>query len=160
MYRVRRWVVRHSRAFEILYGGLESMLIRLDPLWRRLGHERLEVPFSRVEKVAKGLLFDCRMCGQCTLGATGMSCPMNCPKQLRNGPCGGVRGDGRCEVKPEMVCVWVDAWTGSQAMKGESDIQVLQDPVDFRLAGSSSWLRVVREASRGTGGDGRRDRPR
>nr|WP_245947992.1 methylenetetrahydrofolate reductase C-terminal domain-containing protein [Halomonas montanilacus] len=29
------------------------------------------------------------MCGQCILSSTGMSCPMNCPKSLRNGPCGG-----------------------------------------------------------------------
>ena len=49
------------------------------------------------------------MCGQCVLHSTGMTCPMNCPKTLRNGPCGGVRPDGHCEVKPEMRCVWVKA---------------------------------------------------
>ena len=32
----------------------------------------------------------CRMCGQCALPVTGYACPMTCPKQLRNGPCGGV----------------------------------------------------------------------
>jgi hypothetical protein len=36
-----------------------------------------------------------------------MSCPMNCPKSIRNGPCGGVRLNGHCEIKPEMRCVWV-----------------------------------------------------
>ena len=54
----------------------------------------------RSSAAVKGLLFDCRMCGQCVLSSTGMSCPMNCPKSLRNGPCGGVRADGNCEVKP------------------------------------------------------------
>ena len=61
-------------------------------------------------------MFDCRMCGQCMLSSTGMSCPMNCPKQLRNGPCGGVRANGNCEVEPDMPCVWVKAWEGSQNM--------------------------------------------
>ena len=28
---------------------------------------------------------------------------MNCPKTLRNGPCGGVRQNGGCEIKPENV---------------------------------------------------------
>ena len=57
------------------------------------------------ERLIKGFLFDCRMCGQCVLSSTGMSCPMNCPKNLRNGPCGGVRDGGFCEVKPQMRCV-------------------------------------------------------
>ena len=56
--------------------------------------------WRRSSKPSRALLFDCRMCGQCVLSSTGMSCPMNCPKTLRNGPCGGVRADGNCEVKP------------------------------------------------------------
>ncbi len=43
-------------------------------------------PSAGIERAVKGLLFDCRMCGQCVLSSTGMSCPMNCPKTLRNGP--------------------------------------------------------------------------
>jgi methylenetetrahydrofolate reductase (NADPH) len=54
------------------------------------------------------------MCGQCVLHSTGMTCPMNCPKTLRNGPCGGVREDGHCEVKPEMRCVWLKAYERSR----------------------------------------------
>lgn len=73
-----------------------------------------------------------------------MSCPMNCPKTIRNGPCGGVRDNGMCEVKPDMRCVWVEAVAGSQRMK-KTDIKEIQVPVDNILKGSSSWLRVVRE---------------
>jgi hypothetical protein len=71
---------------------------------------------------------------------------MNCPKTLRNGPCGGVRPGGFCEVKPWMRCVWVEAWDGASRMKrGLDRIQVVQPPVDRTLEGSSSWLRVARE---------------
>jgi hypothetical protein len=62
-----------------------------------------------LEDVVKKPVWDCRMCGQCVLHSTGMTCPMTCPKTLRNGPCGGVREDGHCEVKPEMRCIWVKA---------------------------------------------------
>ncbi len=74
--------------------------MRMHGLFRALGYERIERPVAAVEKAVKGVLFDCRMCGQCVLSSTGMSCPMNCPKTLRNGPCGGVRDNGNCEVKP------------------------------------------------------------
>ena len=51
----------------------------------------------------KEAIWDCRMCGQCILHSTGLSCPMRCPKNLRNGPCGGMLQDGSCEVLPEMT---------------------------------------------------------
>jgi hypothetical protein len=146
MYAVRRFAVRHARFFEAFYNGFERVIVALDPLWRRIGYQRLERPVAIVEKMTKGLLFDCKMCGQCVLSSTGMSCPMNCPKTLRNGPCGGVRPGGFCEVKPLMRCVWVDAWDGASLMKhGSERIQVVQPPVDRTLEGSSSWLRVARE---------------
>jgi len=101
---------------------------------------------AATERAVKGLLFDCKMCGRCVLSSTGMSCPMNCPKQLRNGPCGGVRANGNCEVKPEMRCVWVEAWRGAERIPGGLEaIQQVQAPVDRRLEGTSAWLRVVRE---------------
>ena len=145
MYRMRRWVVRHSNVFEMIYRRFEPLLVKLDPIWRRLGHERIEAPVKVVEKAVKGALFDCQMCGQCILSSTGMSCPMNCPKSLRNGPCGGVRANGHCEVKPDMMCVWVDAWEGSRRMKHGDRIDAVQLPVDYRLTGTSAWLREVRQ---------------
>jgi len=146
MYAVRLWSVRHARGLARFYLGFESLLVRLAPLWRTLGYQRLERPFATIERGVKGLLFDCKMCGRCVLSATGLSCPMNCPKQLRNGPCGGVRGDGHCEVKPAMRCVWVEAFAGAERVRGGlAAIRVVQEPVDRRLEGSSAWLRVARE---------------
>lgn len=143
MYAVRRWSVRHARIFEVIYQTLERVLVGLDPVLKKVGYERLDKPVAVVEKTVKGFLFDCQMCGQCVLSSTGMSCPMNCPKQLRNGPCGGVRVGGYCEVKPEMRCVWVEAYEGSQRMRSGMSIQLVQFPVDRRLQGRSSWLRAA-----------------
>jgi hypothetical protein len=146
MYTVRLWSVRHARGLASFYKKFEGALDKLHPLFQRIGYQRLERPVALVERQVKGLLFDCKMCGRCVLSSTGMSCPMNCPKQLRNGPCGGVRANGNCEVKPDMRCVWVEAWSGAERMPGGlTAIEQLQPPVDRRLEGTSAWLRVVRE---------------
>ncbi len=144
MYAMRRWAVRHARGLEAFYNGFESALVSLEPVFRRIGYHRLERPMAWFEEKVKGFLFDCQMCGQCALSQTGMACPMNCPKQLRNGPCGGVRANGNCEVKPDMKCVWVEAWNGAQKMKYGADIRKVDIAVDRQLEGKSSWLRVVR----------------
>jgi hypothetical protein len=145
MYRLRLWSVRRARLLERLYHTFERTLFRLDPLWRLIGDRASARALRTVEKPLKQALFDCRMCGQCILGDTGMSCPMNCPKQLRNGPCGGVRADGGCEVVPEMRCVWVEAWDGSRRMAKGDRIMEVQPPVDHRRLGDSSWLEVLDE---------------
>jgi hypothetical protein len=128
------------------YRAFEAVLLALHPLWKLIGYGRLERPVAAVERGVKGLLFDCRMCGQCILSSTGMSCPMNCPKNLRNGPCGGVRDNGHCEVCPEMKCVWVQGVAGAARIPGGAQaLQSVQVAVDRRLQEKSSWLRVVRQ---------------
>ena len=144
MYAARRWSVRHAGLMEQVYAAFMGTLVLAAPLLRLLGYERLEAPVAAVERRVKGFLFDCQMCGQCALSTTGISCPMNCPKSLRNGPCGGVRPDGMCEVHANMRCVWVEAWAGSQKMRhGDAIKSLALQPVDNRLRGKSSWLREV-----------------
>lgn len=150
MYIIRRWSVRHARGLQTFYRLFEKGMVALHPVWNRIGYKRVEKPVAALEKMFKGALFDCQMCGQCALSSTGMSCPMNCPKNLRNGPCGGVRANGHCEVKPEMRCVWMEAVAGSKRMRdGSAAIQVVQFAVDRRLQGQSSWLKVAREKAGG-----------
>jgi len=144
MYAMRRWTVRNSRNLERIYRQFERYLIRCHPFFTRIGYDRVEVVVRPLERWIKGRLFDCQMCGECVLSSTGMVCPMNCPKQLRNGPCGGVRQDGRCEVLPDMPCVWVEAERGSRNMRYGATIQWVQPPVDNRFKGVSSFLRVAR----------------
>ncbi len=146
-YTMRGWSVRHARFLEWVYARFSSLFLALHPFWNAVGYARAEKPVKFVERQVKGLMFDCRMCGQCILSSTGMSCPMNCPKQLRNGPCGGVRANGHCEVEPDMPCVWVKAWEGAQAMRDGDAILDVQKPVDQSLRESSAWLRVTARAA-------------
>ena len=142
---VRHWSVRNARFLEVVYDVTFALIRCLDPLWRRIGHERLERPAVALEASLKGFHLDCRMCGRCILSSTCMSCPMNCPKGLRNGPCGGVRANGNCEVEPEMACVWVEAWEGSRRMREGTAIRHRQAPLDHAIQGTSAWLRLLAE---------------
>ncbi|MFI5099736.1 MAG: methylenetetrahydrofolate reductase C-terminal domain-containing protein [Actinomycetes bacterium] len=108
-----------------------------------------------VEHAVKGPVWDCRMCGQCVLHSTGMTCPMTCPKTLRNGPCGGVREDGRCEVDPTMRCVWLKAYERSRDLPllpraWREEFNHLRPPVDNQLRGDSSWVNLVTGRDRQT----------
>jgi hypothetical protein len=50
----------------------------------------------------------CGACGDCFLDRTGGVCPIvRCAKGLLNGPCGGTRKGGKCEIDPEKDCAWV-----------------------------------------------------
>ncbi len=124
---------------ELAYGWSRQLLWPFRP-WLKPGGwmERLLI---EGEQLSKGAIFGCRMCGQCVLHSTGMTCPMTCPKEMRNGPCGGVRLDGHCEVIPEMLCVWTQAWERSKHMPayGGEFLRVLPT-LDRRLSGSSAWI--------------------
>lgn len=121
-------------------------------LWGTLGqyiHQRprlerfLDRVLRPVEKITKKPIFGCHMCGQCVLHSTGMVCPMTCPKNLRNGPCGGVRMDGSCEVYPEKECIWAKAYVNSQRLLWPEEIYELKPPVDWSLKDSSSWMNYL-----------------
>ncbi len=151
MYAVRLWSVRHAKGLNAFYRAFEKALIGAASAAGTRSATRSSRSRSRaVERVTKGFLFDCQMCGQCVLSSTGMSCPMNCPKKLRNGPCGGVRANGHCEVKPEMSasgCRPGRAPTAWAQGRRRPQILDVQRAVDQRLKGRSSWLRVVRIAA-------------
>ncbi|MBT6093940.1 MAG: hypothetical protein HOH04_03605 [Rhodospirillaceae bacterium] len=145
MYIIRQWATRHARSLEVFYQLTARLFHACDAIWVGIGIARLERPFAVVESWTKGVLFDCRMCGRCHLSVTGMTCVMNCPKAIRNGPCGGVRANGHCEVKPAMPCVWVEAWKGAQSMRLGNAIRVPLAPRDHAIEGTSAWLRLSAE---------------
>lgn len=144
MESVRRWSVRHAPSLIRVYQAWERALSGLKPV---AGKKELSSGglLGSVERQTKGLLFDCKMCGQCALSKTGLACPMNCAKQMRNGPCGGVRANGGCEVYPDMRCVWLEAGEGMKRISG-ADVPNTQRlrPVDHRRHNSSAWIQVAR----------------
>jgi hypothetical protein len=74
---------------------------------------------------------------------------MTCPKNLRNGPCGGVRANGNCEVKPDMRCVWVEAYERSQKMAVYGhEMMHLNPPVNRQLQGTSAWINMLSGADK------------
>jgi methylenetetrahydrofolate reductase (NADPH) len=96
------------------------------------------------EKWFKELLFDCKMCGQCVLSHTALICPMNCPKGLRNGPCGGTL-DGKCEVIPERECVW----TRIETKKKDKKYQIHLPP-EQALFNTASYVNLITGKDRDT----------
>ena len=64
---------------------------------------------------------------------------MKCPKNMSNGPCGGVRQNDCCEILPDMRCIWVNIW---QEMKTDkvpaSLVREYQAPADQRLEDMSA----------------------
>ena len=142
MRALRHWSVRHASALKRVYDAFAQYApyLRRPVLWA--GARSAERLLRPVERASKRLLFDCKMCGQCALSSTGMACPTNCAKQMRNGPCGGVRANGACEVNPAMRCVWIEAIEGTKQIGQPSDKYFLE-PIDHRYWNHSSWLRVI-----------------
>ena len=97
------------------------------------------------ERVVKGPLFGCRMCGNCLLQETAFICHMACPKGLRNGPCGGVN-NGFCYVDPTRRCAWYLIYERSRRMHRERKLLEVLPPVDWDRAGTETWGEVIRTA--------------
>jgi 5-methyltetrahydrofolate--homocysteine methyltransferase len=95
-----------------------------------------------VERQVKGRLFGCRMCGNCLLQETAYICPMECPKGLRNGPCGGSTPEG-CYVDATRPCIWHRIYERAER-KGWSDrLQEVLPPLDWARVGHETWLDVL-----------------
>src|SRR5664279_4638707 len=118
MQVLRLWSVRHASALKRVYDVGARLALHLRRPLQWLGAHRLERLLRPLERATKQLFVDCKMCGQCVLSSTGMACPTNCGKRMRNGPCGGVSSAGMCEIEPTMRCVWVEATTGRKQIAG------------------------------------------
>jgi methylenetetrahydrofolate reductase (NADPH) len=93
---------------------------------------------ERLELAVKQPLFGCQACGNCVLGHLEYVCPQTCPKQLRNGPCGGTTF-GRCEVV-DQSCVWTRVYARAKAADRVRSLVQYVPPPDRSLTGTSSWI--------------------
>jgi methylenetetrahydrofolate reductase (NADPH) len=92
----------------------------------------------KIEEAVKRPLFGCTSCGNCVLEDLEYVCPQTCPKQIRNGPCGGASA-GTCEVGGRR-CVWVDVYERARAGNELELLRVYVPPPDRSLEGTSSWM--------------------
>jgi methylenetetrahydrofolate reductase (NADH) len=101
-------------------------------------HPRLSHWFERFEYYSKKEVFGCQNCGNCVLGSMEYVCPQTCPKQMRNGPCGGTF-HGACEVI-DQECIWVSVMARAEASDTINQLTVYIPPPDRTLTGTASWV--------------------
>ncbi len=118
---------------------------RYQPPFSPVSHENESIPlrmFTAFERAAKGLVFGCRMCGNCILQETAFICPMTCPKGLRNGLCGGATPEA-CEVDSTRPCTWYKIYERAEKMGQMDKLLEINAPIDGNRAGKETWLEVI-----------------
>ena len=99
---------------------------------------------ENVEYAIKSPLFGCRMCGNCLLQETAFICPMECPKGLRNGPCGGSTSE-YCYVDKTRPCIWYKIYDRSFKLERQEKLLEVLPPLDWEKVGSETWGDVTRQ---------------
>jgi methylenetetrahydrofolate reductase (NADPH) len=97
---------------------------------------------ASTEKLVKGPLFGCRMCGNCLLQETAFICSMECPKGVRNGPCGGSTSE-HCYVDETRPCMWYQIYDRAFRMGRQEKLLEVLPPVDWEKVGTETWGDVV-----------------
>jgi methylenetetrahydrofolate reductase (NADPH) len=107
---------------------------------------------AKVEILIKGPLFGCRMCGNCLLQETAFICPMECPKGMRNGPCGGMTPEKKCYVDETRKCIWYAIYKRALKTGREETLLEVLPPLDWNKVGTETWGDVFRQIRKvGTG---------
>lgn len=102
----------------------------------------LERPYHAIEHLMKVCLYDCHDCGDCALMDLAYVCPMSqCPKNQRNGACGGSQ-NGWCEVYPgKKKCAYVRAYARLKHCGKENELDGdIIPPPNWDLYQTSSWI--------------------
>ncbi len=91
------------------------------------------------------------MCGNCLLQETAFICPMECPKGMRNGPCGGSTAE-KCYVDETRPCIWYRIYHRAFKMGREELLLEVLPPLDWDKVGTETWGDVARSIRKyGTG---------
>lgn len=99
---------------------------------------------ASIERMVKGPLFGCRMCGNCMLQETAFICPMECPKGIRNGPCGGSTRE-HCYVDETRPCIWYRIYDRAFRLGREEMLLEVLPPLDWDQVGTETWGDVWRQ---------------
>lgn len=100
-----------------------------------------------VERISKGPLFGCRMCGNCLLQETAFICPMECPKGARNGPCGGST-KAHCYVDTTRPCIWYKIYERAFKHGRQEMLLEVLPPLDWDKVGTETWGDVARQVKK------------
>jgi methylenetetrahydrofolate reductase (NADPH) len=101
--------------------------------------------------MVKGPMFGCRMCGNCLLQETAFICSMECPKGVRNGPCGGSTEE-HCYVDETRPCIWYQIYDRAFKLGREEMLLEVLPPLDWDKVGTETWGDVVVQVRKvGTG---------
>jgi methylenetetrahydrofolate reductase (NADPH) len=104
-----------------------------------------------LEKLVKGPLWGCRMCGNCLLQETAFICSMECPKGIRNGPCGGSTSE-RCYVDESRPCMWYQIYDRAFKLGRQELLLEVLPPLDWDKVGGETWADVIAQVRKiGTG---------
>ncbi|CAO0822996.1 Methylenetetrahydrofolate reductase C-terminal domain-containing protein [Desulfarculales bacterium] len=88
----------------------------------------------------------CAACGDCMLGETFGLCPVaRCAKSLMNGPCGGTRKNGKCEVDENTECIWCRIVERAEARGRLEDLAKVRPAKDWSHSGHGGPTRMLRE---------------
>jgi hypothetical protein len=88
----------------------------------------------------------CAACGDCVLGETFGLCPVaRCAKSLMNGPCGGTRPGGKCEIDESLDCVWTLIVERAQKRGQIDSLLEIRPPRDWSNGRHGGPKRVIRE---------------
>ena len=102
---------------------------------------------ENVEYAIKSPLFACRMCGNCLLQETAFICPMECPKGLRNGPCGGSTPE-YCYVDKTRPCVWYKIYERAFKMGRQELLMEVLPPLDWEMVGGEQVAGLIAQAKK------------
>lgn len=123
--------------------GVQALAERFDPITVYPG---VNTSALTIREEAGLWATRCAACGDCILGETFGYCPVaRCAKSLLNGPCGGTRKDGKCEVNGDVDCIWnliVERADERGQLESLSEFKKAKDWSNSRHGGPK---RVIRE---------------
>jgi len=117
------------------YGMMKNICLKIEGT-------KMEGIFHKLEHLTKIALYDCKDCGDCALIDLAYICPMSqCPKNQRNGACGG-SFEGWCEVYPgKKKCIYVRAYARLKKNRQENLLEKnIVPPCNWDLYQTSSWI--------------------
>lgn len=121
---------------------------RWQPIYYPFRKEKFSASLlNSLEMLYKGPLWGCRQCGNCILQETAFICPMECPKGIRNGPCGGSTPE-HCYVDETRPCIWYKIYERAFKMGRQELLLEVLPPLDWDRVGAEQLGGLVEEVQK------------